>query len=176
MKPLLINFAGGPGAGKSTLAASVFAALKMEQYNVELVTEHAKDMTWSERQNELGNQVYVLGKQYHKLWRLVGKVDAIITDSPLLLSIIYNDGKLKHLEDLVWELYEQFDNENFFVKRTRSKYVQEGRNQTLEKAKEIDAKIAGQLYSVTYVEPTKDAVENIVEVIKAMIDRRKYER
>lgn len=43
---LIVNLFGAPGAGKSTLAAYVFAKLKMAGVNAELVTEFAKDKTW----------------------------------------------------------------------------------------------------------------------------------
>lgn len=45
MPTLVVNLFGGPGSGKSTGAAYVFARLKMLGYNAELVTEFAKDKT-----------------------------------------------------------------------------------------------------------------------------------
>jgi adenylylsulfate kinase-like enzyme len=38
MKTVAINFYGGPGSGKSTMAAAVFAELKSRNVEVELVT------------------------------------------------------------------------------------------------------------------------------------------
>lgn len=37
---------GSPGSGKSTTAAGLFYKLKTSDYNVELVTEVAKDLVW----------------------------------------------------------------------------------------------------------------------------------
>ena len=112
---LVINFYGGPGIGKSTMAAALFYELKKLGENVELVQEFAKDLTWEERHNTLANQPYILGKQYHRMMRLVGKVDYIINDSPLPISIYYNQGKLKHFNDLAFELYQQFENLDFLL-------------------------------------------------------------
>ena len=40
---LVINLFGGPGCGKSTTMARLFADLKARGYNVEMVSEFAKD-------------------------------------------------------------------------------------------------------------------------------------
>ena len=45
-KPLVVNLAGAPGAGKSTGAAYIFTRLKQLGVNCELVGEFAKDKTW----------------------------------------------------------------------------------------------------------------------------------
>ena len=49
----VVELWGGPGSGKSTTAAGLFARLKVEEppaggpkRSVELVTEHAKEITW----------------------------------------------------------------------------------------------------------------------------------
>lgn len=43
---IVVNLYGGPGVGKSTGAAYVFARLKEAGVVAELVTEFAKDLTW----------------------------------------------------------------------------------------------------------------------------------
>ena len=90
---------------KSTTAAGIFSLLKQHGVNAEYVPEFAKSL----RHDTLGNQPYILGKQYHKLMRLYTKVDVIVTDAPLLNSIVYNDGMIPELDVLCEALYEQFD-------------------------------------------------------------------
>ncbi len=48
-KTYIINFIGGPGIGKTTLSALIFAKLKLHEnkYVVELVQEYAKTLVWS---------------------------------------------------------------------------------------------------------------------------------
>ena len=43
---LVVNFFAGPGAGKSSMAAGLFAELKFRGVNCELATEYAKDKVW----------------------------------------------------------------------------------------------------------------------------------
>jgi hypothetical protein len=85
-----INIYAAPGSGKSTVAAEIFVQLKKAQgLSVELVTEVAKDFVWEGREKTLENQPYVDMKQYRNLKRLQGKVDFVVTDSPILKGIIY---------------------------------------------------------------------------------------
>ncbi|MCL2621956.1 MAG: ATP-binding protein, partial [Firmicutes bacterium] len=87
---LVVNLYGGPGAGKSTNAAALFVELKNRGINCELVREYAKDLVWEERSVEFYDQFTVLGKQVKRVNALIGKVDIIITDSPIILSCHYN--------------------------------------------------------------------------------------
>ena len=84
----VINFYGGPSAGKSTMAAQLFGIMKANRFNVEYVPEFAKDLTWKQSKC-LDDQLYVFAVQHHALYTLLGQVDYIITDSPLLLSLHY---------------------------------------------------------------------------------------
>jgi ABC-type transporter Mla maintaining outer membrane lipid asymmetry ATPase subunit MlaF len=47
MRTYVINFLGGSGLGKSTTAALVFGALKLQRQNCELVREYVKEMAWA---------------------------------------------------------------------------------------------------------------------------------
>lgn len=137
-----INIFGGPGLGKSTFAAALFAKMKNLGHRVELVTEFAKDATYENRKTVLSNQLYVTAKQFHRMERLRGSVDTIITDSPILLGLIYKpDWYYVGFEDLVWALHGSFDNYNYFILRDDRPYQSFGRNQSEEEAKEIDSRI-----------------------------------
>lgn len=84
---LVVNLFGVPGAGKSTGAAYVFSMLKMRGINVEYIPEYAKDKVWEDNTEVFKNQAYVFGKQSFRMSRCKDKVDVIVTDSPLLLSL-----------------------------------------------------------------------------------------
>jgi len=143
-KPLVINLFSGPGAGKSTAAAQIFAELKWQGYSCELVTEFAKEKVWEESFKVLDDQIYIFGKQVHKMRRLVGKVDIIITDSPLLLSLVYDKSQNENLKKLVLDVNMEFTNLNIFLRRKKN-YVDSGRMQDEVMARELDVKIFDML-------------------------------
>lgn len=137
----VINLIGGPGAGKSTIAAGLFYMLKVKGYSCEMALEFAKDKVWEESVKTLDDQIYIFGKQYHKIWRLNNKVDYIITDSPLLMSLYYNQIESNYFNNFIIEQFNRFNNVTFFIQRNENTYEQIGRLQTLKEAKDIDIKL-----------------------------------
>lgn len=139
-KTKVLNFWAGPGSGKSTLAAEAFAHFKKKGVNCELVPEFAKDLVWSGRDEQLKDQLFVFANHCHQFTRLVDKVDLIITDSPLLQSLVYTaDGDVE-LRQLIKSRFEEFNNVNFYVDRC-SAYNPAGRTQTEDEARRIDYRI-----------------------------------
>lgn len=141
-KPLVINLFGGPGAGKSTAAAYLFAELKMRGIKVELVTEYAKDLAWENNQVALSCQAHIFGEQWRRMQRCEDKVDVIVVDSPLFLSIVYNEDKRlsENFYKTVCEVFKSYDNYNFFIKRQQN-FEQEGRVHNEEQSLNLDNKI-----------------------------------
>jgi hypothetical protein len=165
---LIVNLFGGPGTGKSTNAARIFALLKDENVNCELVTEFAKDLVWEERLSTFDDDLYILAKQNHRLFRLIDKVDVVITDSPLLIKLIYMRDKDLPMEDLVLNIFKRYDNANFFLKRYKD-YNPAGRFQNEDEAKGCDEDIRCLLdkYEIDYreVDGTKEGAEFIASAI-----------
>ena len=137
---LLINFYAGPGTGKSSSMAGVFSQLKWMGVNCEMAPEFAKEKVWEGSLNILDNQIYVFGKQLHTIHRLLGKVEVIITDSPLLLSIIYGKNECQEFKDLVLRIHSQLNTWNIFLLRQKA-FNPSGRLQDENQAKEIDNRI-----------------------------------
>ena len=135
---LVVNLFGAPGAGKSTGAAYVFSKLKLEGFNAELVTEFAKDKVWEESKAVFDNQVYIFGKQYFRISKLEGKVDVVVTDSPLLLSSFYSTDELlgDEFNDLVLKIFNHYDSYNAFINRVKD-YNPIGRFQTEEESNKV---------------------------------------
>jgi len=134
----VINLFGGPGCGKSTTAAGLFYRLKMEQqFKVELVREYAKDLVYA---GTLGRVLpaELLIEQYKRQKVLDGKVDLIITDSPLLLPLFYRRDTV--VTTMAEALFNEFDNMNYLLVRSKV-YEPYGRRQSEESARAIDSKI-----------------------------------
>ena len=143
---LVINAFGGPGAGKTTACMKIAATLKKRGLVAEYVQEYAKELAWEGRNDLLdgseSSQRKILEEQYNRMMRLEGKVDAIITDAPLLLNTVYNKQLTPEYEKEVVQKYNEFNNFVFVVQRDAdASYEQDGRLQTSEEAKVIDEKI-----------------------------------
>lgn len=176
-KTLVVNFFAGPGAGKSTLTAATFAMLKWRGINCEMSLEYAKDKVWEESLKVLENQFYLFGKQSFRLHRLDGKVDVVITDAPILNSIIYDARGNEDFTKLIRQEHQKYENLNFFVMRQK-KYMQEGRIQTEDEAKQIDEKIAGMLNEETgpmneKVFPIQGSPESLQYIEELIVNRLK---
>lgn len=160
----VLNFFSGPGAGKSTLAAGLFHELKKKNINCELVREYAKDVVWEGRIHLLENQIYIFAKQLKRQVDLKDKVDYIITDSPLFLSLYYADNLTRAFENLVLEEYNKFDNINYFVNRTKE-YNPAGRLQTEKEAMDIDFALKCLMTEYRLLYKEASTVEEVLKLL-----------
>lgn len=65
---IVVNLFAGPGAGKSTTAAAVFAELKMQDVNCENCHEWIKWKVWERHLEIVNNQLFVFANQHHLLF------------------------------------------------------------------------------------------------------------
>ena len=146
---IVVNLFGAPGAGKSTGAAYLFYQLKSKGYNVELITEFAKDCVWEENSMALKHQPYIYGQQSYRIARCKDKVDVLITDSPLMLCGFY--GATDALSKAILEDFQSYDNMNFFINRVKP-YNPKGRLQNEDESDRIKNKLLSflQYYNIRY--------------------------
>ncbi len=170
-KTLIVNIFGAPGSGKSTGAAYIFAKLKMLGVDAELVTEFAKDKVWEDNFTVLHNQFYVFGKQCFRLSRVAGKVDVIVTDSPILLSNIYctDDPAMDNFKEACADAFHSYCNINFMLNRVKG-YNPNGRYQSEEESDLIKNKILKLLdtYHIEYT-PVNGCEEGYNYIIKTIL-------
>lgn len=169
----VINFYGGPSSGKSTQAAGLFYKMKQQGYNVELVNEFAKEVVWEGNVPMLKDQLWVLAHQHRKLVRLADKVEYIITDSPVLLSIAYRhvyEGPMYSdlIDKLALECYSKYNNINIFLNRPEC-FIDTGRAQGHDQSLEIDQHILQILddYLIGYhrMDTDENTVTQIMELL-----------
>lgn len=173
---IVVNLFGVPSAGKSTGAAYIFSKLKMNGINTELITEFAKDKVWEKSEEVFNNQVYIFGKQSFKISRVKDKVDVIITDSPLPLSVFYNNDEVlgKPFNDLVMNVFNSYYNKNYLLLRDKP-YNPVGRFQTEEESNALHEPMVNLLKSnnITYTIKRGNAndYDSIVDEIIKELDR-----
>ena len=168
----VINFFAGPGAGKSTTAAGLFFLMKTAGYRVELVTEYAKDLTYERSLGVMQNQLALLGEQDRRLQRLVGTVDVAITDSPLLMGLVYAKDRYTApwFRTAVEGAFDSYDNFNVFVHAVKP-YQPWGRRQSEESARALDGPILELLAGRprTRVSGNEDAPQILFDLLKSKL-------
>ena len=85
----IIGFFGGPGIGKSAAAWTAAAWLKRNGASVELASEFVKKWAWLGREIKPLDELAVLGAQIAEEADLIGKVDFLVTEKPVILDLAY---------------------------------------------------------------------------------------
>lgn len=169
---IVINIIGGPGTGKTTVAAELFSKLKRLNLDVENVSEFSNELVWENNTSAFNDRLYMHAIQHHRLFTMKGKLDYIITDSPLLLTSVYNNFYLKdvlpesynQMIDLaVKETWNLYDNITYYLKRDTS-YNPVGRRENVDEAIQIDLKVKEylDLHHIVYKEVNIDDAANII--------------
>jgi hypothetical protein len=146
-KTKVINLYGGPGTGKSTVAAGAFHDFKTNKIRCELVREFVKDWAYDGKKIERRHQIKLFAEQADREGCVYGKVEWVVTDSPLILCEIYEKRYFGEAT-MTAGLYERWLELNkdviepIHIKIVRTKeYDAVGRYETEEQAKEMDALI-----------------------------------
>ena len=172
---IVINIAGGPGSGKTTVAAELFSKLKEKGYEVENVSEFAKELVWEKRNEAFDDRLYMHAEQNHRLMMMNGNLDYIITDSPLILTSVYNHFYLedkhtkeynKMIDDVTLLTFNSYNNITFLIERETG-YDTNGRRESQAEAKAIDERIIEYLEdnNIQYIK-IKDRENAADEIIK----------
>lgn len=139
----------GPGVGKSTTAAGLFALLKKNGFNCEMNREYIKDWIWEGRKVKPGDQTYIFAKQARKERQYIENgLDYIISDSPMALCMMYGKMYDKYEQEFnacgqMLKQHHQFCKdhgykvEHIYLERY-CPYNPAGRFQTEDEAKVID--------------------------------------
>lgn len=165
-----INLFGGPGVGKTTLAAQVFAELRRQKVVCSLVPEWIKTWAYQGRPIRGFDQVFSFSNQLHMEEEAIRYTNLIITDSPLFLQCMYSDKHAPIVSTYLWDIAITFEScypsINFFVQRSGG-YESHGRYESEVQALEMDDYIISQLKArnipTNFVQ--RDDVKSIIDVI-----------
>ncbi len=170
---LRINFYGGPGVGKSALAAKVYAELsRAGVVLVELVREFVKPWAYEGRKLDRFDQVYTFAQQLwaeHRLFK--AGIQVVVTDSPPLLQCVYTAKLDKdvatHMKDLAFCYEKTYPALNFLIQRAVP-FRRQGRFEDEPELEELDHLIKTQIdsWKLNYTLVTPDESEVIVQTAK----------
>jgi len=174
----VINLFGGPGAGKSTIASGLFYEFKIKDIPCDNPYEFPKQVAWEDNLSQITDQLYILANQHRGLVRSYGKVDFIILDSPLLLSLLYKNGYTgdypakfygDSFDHMVLDLFNSYDNINIFLERPEKEFQVEGRFQDQDESLMLDNKLKDILYMYNIPYHSVTVGENTVSDIMKLL-------
>jgi len=178
---VVINMLGGSGIGKSTTAAGLYYNMKLAGMNVELVREYVKILAWQGTKIGQFDQVNIFGEQCKLEHTLYGKVDYIVTDSPILLAPIYEvfyhgdsiieGAAVKFLKKASTEGVEHV---NLLLGRNKP-YDIRGRYQSEKEALDVDKRTLDFLnkYEMPYYEIEGADVDRVQKIMEILDERKK---
>lgn len=156
-RTLVIECYGGPSIGKTDFVGELFTKLKRRHLSVEQAREFAKRWALSGREIKAIDEYYVFGAQVHEEAELLGQVEVVTTDRPVLLSAIYADlysppSVRRGIVAAVRSYYEHTASLGHrrvaVVLPRRHKYIAEGRYEDAEQAALVDAVINNYVGSI----------------------------
>lgn len=173
---LVVNLFAGPGAGKTTCAWEIAAELKKCGYVVEYVSEAAKEYVWDNNMGKLNgsieNQQALFREQNHRVHRLLGKVDMVVTDSPILLNPMYLSKPNTVYSDQVFAIFKKQNNFNIFIRRG-SQFEKAGRIHNLSQSMTLDNQIENMLtkHQLFYGKYTYSQIKACIQNIVTTFDK-----
>ena len=175
----IINIFGGPGIGKSSIAAGVTYKIKKNHISCDQPYEFPKLLAWDDNHSAIQDQLYVLANQHRGIVKSYGKVDYIVLDSPILLSLTYRNyykgteypSSLygESFDKMVLDTFNQYDNINIVLDRADGVHNNDERYQNLEESKELDIVIENSLIENNIpfhkIKVDDDTVDNIIKLV-----------
>ena len=163
----VINFFGSPGVGKTTATMELTSMLKKAQIDAEASLEFVKEYIHSNSEHLLAYQNYIFAQQERQLriFKDSNEVELVVTDAPLLHSAFYAPDQYPvFFKELVFEIFQSYENVNFFINRKHT-YSHQGRIHDEEKSDLMSRKLRAFLinHSIHFIEI--DSTDNLRETV-----------
>ena len=176
----IINIFGGPGIGKSSIAAGITYKLKKNHISCDQPYEFPKLLAWDDNHSAIQDQLYVLANQHRGIVKSYGKVDYIVLDSPIIISLTYRNYYkgteypsslyCESFDKMVLDTFNQYDNINIVLDRADGVHNNDERYQNLEESKELDIVIENSLIENNIpfhkIKVNDDTVDDIMKLVK----------
>lgn len=179
----ILSFWGAPGSGKSSAAFSCAGIMKSRGMSVELVPEFPKEIAWSGDSERIKDQFFIFAEQNRRLYNLLNKVDWIITDMPLPMTIPYlmlpdrssnwnrPVGEIEawktDLRKLIIRTWDMYDTVDVFVKRDVA-YDPNGRFENEIQSKNIENILFNDFNNIAknpIITVTSKCVNDVISVV-----------
>ena len=141
----LINLFGGPGVGKSSIAAGLTYELKKKHISCNNPYEFPKTVAWDNNMAAIKDQLYIFANQHRGIAQVYGKVDYITWYTKGYPAERYNESFNK----MVIDLHKSYDNINILLERNSKSFNNEERFQNLDESIELDEHIKNTLLTNT---------------------------
>ena len=175
----IVNLFSGPGSGKTSIASGLMYELKKKHISCDAPYEFPKLLAWDDNQSAIKDQLYVIANQHRGIVHSYGKVDYIVLDSPILLSLVYKNYYDENaypsvlynesFDKMILGIHSHYDNLNIVLKRGVGVYNNKERFQQLNSSLELDILIKNMLdiHSIPYVEieVNDNTVTNIMNLL-----------
>jgi hypothetical protein len=175
----IINLFGGPGIGKSSISAGLTYRLKRNHISCDNPYEFPKLLAWDENHSAIRDQLFVLANQHRGIVKSYGKVDYIILDSPIILSLTYKSYYKstqypatlygETFDKLLLEIHNQYNNINIVLERGEGIHNNNERYQDLKQSVELDTVIEESLkrHELPYhkIKVDDDTLTNILNLL-----------
>ncbi|MEK2647481.1 AAA family ATPase [Bdellovibrio sp. BCCA] len=175
---IIVCITGGPSSGKSGTAHSLTGYLKDCGVFAEISQEEFKNWVLEKRPFHPGDQSYVFEVQAKKERHLMASgVGAIVTDSPLMLGILYgrlNDPYEREFKvcELLLKKHHKiakdhgYKVEHYFMIRRENDFEDEGRIHDLKQAKVIDSDCLALMNELGIKYKSVNGASDIIEDLK----------
>lgn len=171
IKTVNINLWSGPGVGKSTTAATLFAELKKRRISCELVREFAKDLVW---ENRIGHfeQFWITAEQHRRQSILQGQAQVVITDSAIPMGIFHAPlAYQQELKNLIFKMISNWNSIDVLLYRDMTEwYEQNGRVENLSASLKKHESVSNLIKE--FNESFISCHVNDIEVILSEVERR----
>lgn len=183
---IIINLFAGPGGGKSSIAGGLLHKLKKKHCSCDAPYEFPKMLAWDNNGEAIKDQLYVIANQHRGIAKSFNKVDYIIVDSPILLSLVYKNYYAKNndeypsclygkeFDDLILSMHQYYKTLNIVLVRSKeTDHNEKERYHDLQQSIDIDKKIKSilidnniQYYEVNVDDDPLNEILNLLFALK----------